>query len=148
MIAESSAFVIQLRKAVSFSSSVLSFARLKSQHFNDFMFSLDSWDQGSSTHSIIIFLKDGFIFLPSVNSWTRSVSYWLYNSVTFALNDLFKHTSDTWIYFVHPPGTITLSTFISSNLFSRCQSYGIRKSPRLKVACWTKKHLKLVLPRR
>ena len=34
-----------------------------------------------------------------------------------------------------------------SNLFLSCQSYDISKSLKLKVACWMKRHLKLVLPR-
>ena len=127
---------------------VPSFARFKPQHLNDFvMFSLDSWDQISITHSITLLLEGRFIFPPSVNWWAPSLSHWSYNLVILVLNGLFQHTSDAWLYFVHPPGVITLSTFISSNLFSCCQSYGTRKSPKLKVACRTKRRLKLVLPR-
>ena len=36
-------------------SSLPLFARFKLQNLHGFMFSLDSWDQASSTHSIIIF---------------------------------------------------------------------------------------------
>ena len=63
------------------SSSILPFVRFKSQHFNNFMLSLDSWDQGSSIYSIILFLGGGFIFPPLVNWWTPSLSHWSYNSV-------------------------------------------------------------------
>ena len=129
-------------------SSIPSFASFKPQHLNNFvMFSLDSWDQASSTHSIILFLEGGFIFPPSVNWWTTSLSHWSYNLIILALIGLFQHTSNAWIYFMHPPGMITLSTFTSSNLSSCHQSYGIRNCPKLKVACWMKRHLKLVLPR-
>ena len=118
------------------SFSVPSFARFKPQHLNNFiMFSIDSWNQASSTHSIILFLEGGFIFPPSVNWWTPSLSHWLYNSVILALNGLFQHTSGARIY--------NHEWFIPS----RCQSYSIRKSPKLKVACRTKRHLKLVLLR-
>ena len=100
------------------SSSVPSFARFKSQHFNGFiMFSLGSWDQASNTDSVILFLERGFIFTPSVNWWTPSLSHWSYNLVILALNGLFQHASDAWIYFVHPPGMITLSRFISFKSF-------------------------------
>ena len=95
-----------------------SFARFKPQHLSDFViFSLDSWDQASSTHSITLFLEGGFIFPPSVNWWTPSLSYWSHKSVILALDGLFQHTSDAWIYFVHPPEMITLSTFISFESF-------------------------------
>ena len=117
------------------SSSILPFARFNSQHLNDFMFSLDSWDQGSSIYSVILFLEGCFIFPLSVNWWTPSLSHWLYSSVIFTLNGLFQHISGARIYFVCPPGMITLAKFISSNIFSCCQSHGISKSPKLKVVC-------------
>ena len=68
LIVESSAFAFHLCKAAPFfkqwikSSSVPSFARSKPQHLNDFMFSLDSWDQASSTDSIIFFWKRASYF--------------------------------------------------------------------------------------
>ena len=104
------------------SSAILPFAKIKSQHFNNFMFSLDSWDQRSSIHSVILFLEGDFIFQPSVNWCTPSLSHWSYNSIILALNSVFQHTSSAWIYFVHPPEMITPSTFISSNLFLHCPS--------------------------
>ena len=73
---------------------------------------LVSWDQTTTFNSIILFLEGGFIFPPSVNLWTASLSHWSYNTVILALNSLFQNISGTWIYFVHPPGTITLFTFI------------------------------------
>ena len=91
------------------SSSLASFARLKPQDWNDFMFSSDSWDQASSNHSIILFLEGSFISLPSVNWW---ISHWSCNPVILALNGLFQHTSDTWIYFVHPHILCNDATYI------------------------------------
>ena len=100
------------------SSSVPSLARFKPQHLNYFiMFSLDSWDQASSTHSIIFFLEGSFIFPPSVNWWTPSLSHWSCSWVIFILNGLFQRTSSAWIYFVHLPGMIMLPTFISLKYF-------------------------------
>ena len=100
------------------SSSVPSFARFKPQHLNDFIiFSLDSWDQASSTYSVILFLEGSSIFPPSVDWWTPSLSHWSCNLVIVVLNGLFQRTSSAWIYFLHPPGTIMLSTFISFKSF-------------------------------
>ena len=100
-------------------------------------------------HPLNCFFLEGFvIFLPSVNWWKPSLSHWSYNLVILALNGLFQHTSDAWVYFVctHLEWSHYLHSS-PSNLFSRCQSYDIRKSPKLKVACWTKSYLNLVLPR-
>ena len=98
---------------------------------NDFiMFSSNRWDKESSTHSIILFLEVGFIFPSSVNWWALSLSHWSYSSVILALNGLFQHTSGGWIYFVHPSGVITLSTFISFKSFPT--QYGVRKGPKAK----------------
>ena len=47
------------------------------------------------------------------NWWTPSLSHWSYNSVSLALNGLFQHRSGASMCFMHPPGMVTLSTFIS-----------------------------------
>ena len=94
------------------------------------MFSSNRWDKESSTHSIILFLEVGFIFPSSVNWRVLLLSHWSYSSVILALNGLFQHTSGGWIYFAHPSGVITLSTFISFKSFPT--QYGTRKGPKAK----------------
>ena len=98
-------------------SSSIPSKRFKPQQLIDFMFSLDSWEHASSTHSIIFFLEGGFIFPPSVNWWTPSPSHLSYNLVILAFNDLLQYTG-AWMYFVYRPGRmIMLSTFISFKSF-------------------------------
>ena len=93
------------------SSSLPSFTRFKPQHLNNFiMFYLDSWDQASITHSVILFLDGDFVFPPLVKWWTPSLSHWSYNLVILTLNGLFQHTGE-YILCTHLDWS--LSTFIS-----------------------------------
>ena len=68
-------------------------------------------------------LKRGFIFPPLIIWWTPSLSYWSCSLVILALNGFFHHASVAWINFVHPPGMITLSLFISFTIFSHAVSH-------------------------
>ena len=65
-----------------------------------------------------------------IKRWTRKLSYSLFTN---------HNTMLLWI-----PRYLHSSP---SNVFSYCQSYGIGRSPKLKVTCRTKSHVKLVLPR-
>ena len=73
------------------------------------MISLDSWDQASSTHSIILFLKEASYF--HLHFTQPLIIHW----VIVALNGLLQHTSGTLIYFVQPTGMITLLHSSPSN---------------------------------
>ena len=59
---------------------------------------------------------------------------WLFPTRISCLN---KFCAPTW-------NDHAISIHLLHNLFSRCHSYDIRESPKLKVACWTKRYLKLV----
>ena len=80
-----------------------------------------------------------FIFSKLMDTFTKSLI------IQFGHPGLFQHTSDEYILCTHLEWPCSIYSS-PSNLFARCQSYGIGKGSKLKGACWTKSHLKVEKP--
>ena len=87
--------------------------RFKAHVVKDFLItSACSSAHESKIHCKIALLGGVFKLPEAVSSCMPTVlSQWSYFSVQEGLNGLFQLTSGAWMYFVHPPGTITRSIF-------------------------------------
>ena len=95
------------------SSSDPSFARFSAHDLNDSTItSFERAAHDSNIHWTIFFLGGGFMLPASVYWCTPSAIQWSYFVPMNSLKGLFQHTSGAWIYFVHPPGTITRSELL------------------------------------
>ena len=91
--------------------------RFKAQLRKKFLItSVGSSAHASRIHYRIALLGGVFKFPAGVSSWILTVPrHSSYFSVQEALNGLFQQMSGAWMYFVHPPGTITGSIFLDVN---------------------------------